>query len=100
MIDWKPGERIVSTCTPVATGVPVTDEWDVVKRGVVKIIQCDPHVGSYLEVGQEYELMPHTPTSYLQVWEIPVENTKRPESSSQVLLYDWKDESPGIEVDC
>jgi len=53
--------------------------------------------GSYLNVGQEYDLAPHEPASYSELWEIPTESTKRPDSSSQVLLYDWKDEAPGME---
>ncbi|RDJ35193.1 MAG: hypothetical protein DWQ19_10240 [Crenarchaeota archaeon] len=102
MIKWEPGERIKCNCTPVATGIPVTNEWEVVAKGRIKVLQCNPHFASYLEVGKEYELLPHPPESYLQLWEIPVESTKQPESASQVLLYDWNDTpdaKPSMEID-
>lgn len=102
MIKWEPGERIVSSRRRVVDNVIETDEWEVVERGRIRVIQTSPHLGSYLNVGQEYTLTPHTPQSYLELWEIDVETTDRPDSSSQVLLYDWRDMSdakPSIEVD-
>lgn len=102
MIKWEAGERIISTSTPVATGVPETNEWEVIERGRIKVIQCNAHFSSYLEVGKEYDLIPHDPESYLEVWEIELEDTKRSDSSSQVLLFDWNDvpdAKPSMEID-
>ena len=102
MIDWTPGERIISTSTPVATGIPETDEWEVVAKGRIKVIQATTQFESYLNIGEEYDLIPHKPEDYSQLWEIDVAHTKRPESSSQILLYDWNDEDgakPSMEID-
>jgi len=102
MINWEPGERISHTFTPNATGIPETNEWEVVERGKIKVIQCCTHFSSYLEVGKKYELEPHDPESWLQLWEVPIESTKQPDSGSQVLLYDWDDEpdaKPSFEID-
>ncbi len=102
MINWVSGEKITYEFTAVADGKKHRNEWEVVSKGRIKVIECDPHFGSYLNVGQEYDLVPHKPSSYLELWEIPVENTKRPDSSSQVLLYDWNDgpnAKPSMEID-
>ena len=102
MIKWEPGERIVSIYTPNATGIPETNEWEIISKGRIKVLQCDRHFASYLEIDKEYDLIQHEPQSYLELWEIPVEATKRPESASQVLLYDWNDRedaSPSMEID-
>lgn len=102
MIKWEPGERITETYSPVATNTPETNEWEVVSRGRIKVIRCDHHFGGYLEVGEEYNLIAHAPESWLHLWEIPVKATKKPNSSGQVLLYDWNDRPdamPSFEID-
>jgi len=102
MLSWEPGEKIVVTSTPVATGIPETNEWEVVERGKIKVLQCDKHFGSYLDIGKEYKLFRHgDPGLFLDVWEIEIEDTNRPESSSQVLLFDYKGkgETPSMEID-
>lgn len=98
MIKWEPGERIVCISTPVATGISETNEWEVVKKGRIKVLQTTRHLSSYLDIGVEYDLIPHDPTSYLELWEVDFGDP----NGSQVLLYDWNDEDdaqPSIEVD-
>ena len=100
MIDWKAGELIRSEY--LTSGRTVVDLWEVVEEGVIKVLECSPHFSTYLDVGEIYHLNKHHPRPYLQVWEIPVENTKRPDSCSQVLLFDWNDRpdaKPNMEID-
>ena len=102
MINWQQGERIVETTTFVSDGHQETNEWEVISKGRVKVIQCTKHFGSYLDINKEYDLEPHDSQSYLQLWEIDVKNTKRPDSCSQILLYDWldgPDAKPSMEID-
>jgi len=50
MLKWEPGERIVDEYTACADNKKYRNEWEVVARGRIKVIECDPHFGSYEEL--------------------------------------------------
>jgi hypothetical protein len=99
-IDWKKGNILSHTYTRVADGAPETNEWEIVEKGKIIVRQCSSRFARYLEVGKEYKLDCISEESYLTVWEVPIEDTIFPESSAQVLLYDWEeDDGPSFEID-
>lgn len=93
MILWESNEIISSG----------DEKWEVIHRGKIKVLEGSKHMLSYLDIDGEYNLKEHRSNAeYVFMWEIPVENTNRPDSVSQILLYDWRDRpnsTPSIEID-
>jgi hypothetical protein len=77
------------------------DEWEVVSFDDIfiriRVIQCSPRIGTYLDIGAQYTLRKVFDLGGTQTWEIPEAQMKR--STSQLLLEFQNGRLVGLDLD-